>query len=271
MRVFSEQQIAQILQRAADKQAEAARAVPTTGLTLAEIEALAAESGLDVAHIRAAAAELVPASPAERSRSATHVFVERTLDAPLTDAGWDELVAELRNRFGKAGMAPYLPSNAPSGDVAAVGKNREWSHTDGLGVETRVLATERGGKGRLRLSQRVGMMNEWGDGTAVGLPLGILPALVAAKLLPGPNVLVVALVLLLFVVATWMADVVWRKKKHHQLETLSDELFAIAAAHGSLEAATSASAVPTPALSLDALGDAPDAAEASSNLSGLRT
>jgi len=269
MRVFSEQQIAQILQRAADKQAEAARAVPTTGLTLAEIEALAAESGLDVAHIRAAAAEIAPASPAERSRSATHIFVERTLDAPLTDAGWDELVAELRNRFGKAGMAPYLPSNAPSGDVAAVGKNREWSHTDGLGVETRVLVTDRGAQTRLRLSQRVGLMSEAGDSLMLTFTVAILPTLgLLSSLKPtGLAAAVAAVIALAIFAGIYFWDKAWRVKKQDGLVDLSTDLVALLASNST----ASASAVPTPALSLDALGDAPDAAEASSNLSGLRT
>lgn len=277
MRVFSEPEIAQILQRAADRQAEAARAVPTTGLTLGEIEALAAEAGLDVAHVRAAAAELAPVSPAERSRSATHVFVERTLEVPLTDAGWDEAVAELRNRFGKAGMAAYAPGNAPSGEVTVVGKNREWSHTDGLGVETRVLATDRGATARLRISQRVGMMSELGDGVLVGGLFGMLPALLAFNLLPGVGIAAALAVLALSIFLVWMADVAWRKKKHAQLADLSDDLAALLAANSPAESTRQAAAEPassaSPALSLDALGDAPEAERDASerNRSGSRT
>jgi hypothetical protein len=292
MRVFSEAEIGQILQRAAERQAEATQAVPHAGLTLAELEALAAESGLDAAHVRAAAAEIAPTAPAERSRSATHVFVERTLDAPLTDDGWDDVVAELRNRFGKAGMAAFSPGAAPSGDVAVVGKNREWTHTDGLGVETRVLATDRGGAARLRLSQRVGMMSEVGDALLVGVGMGFLPALLLAGLLPGPKPLVTGAVIALFVVLVWWADVAWRKAMHDRLEALSGDLAALLAAHAAEPAAALtaekspaldaspnavAPAAPTPMpaapLSLDALGEAPEAVPSSPqrNLSGSRT
>lgn len=268
MRVFSEAEIAQILQRAADRQAEARQIAPDAGLTLEELEALAAEAGLDVAHVRAAAAEIAPASRAERSRSATHVFVERTVETPLTDAGWDEVVGELRNRFGKAGIAAFTSGAAPAGDVAVSGRAREWSHTDGLGVETRVFVTERGSATRLRLSQRVGVMGQTAEAILYGLPLGLLGGLVAMKMLPGPNVLLMLVTVVLAVAAVLKLDGLWRTKMHGRLEGLSGDLAGILSAHGVPEAASARAAQATaavpetparPRLSLDGLGDAPDA------------
>lgn len=260
MRVFTEPEIAQILRRAAERQASTPAASSAQGLTLVEIEALAAESGLDVAHVRAAAAEMAPASPAVRSRSASHVFVDRTLALPFSEDGWGEVVAELQNRFGASGMAAFSPGTLPSGALQTYGRNREWSHTDGLGVETRVLVTDRGDTTRLRLSQRVGLMSEMGDSLILAFAAAILPALgLLSSLTPtGLAAVAAALVAVALFVGIYFWDKAWRVKKQDGLVDLSTDLVERLAAYAPASAEQAVPATATPALSLDALGEAPE-------------
>ncbi len=241
-------------------------AAPEVGLTLDDLERIAAETGLDAAHLRAAAAEVDAAGGAveRRSRSTSHLFVERWLPGGLTDDAWDDLVSDLQNRFGKSGAAAFLPVNGVAGRVEQVGRNREWVHTDGLGVETRVMASDRGDRTRLRLSQRVGLGNEVTDGSVVGLSFGVLAGLVTSAILGLDGVWIAAMIALMAVaigVATYAFDVRWRRRKHDDLDALAGHLadVSLAAFAARTDSAAPAS-LPTaarPALDLDALPEAP--------------
>ncbi len=271
MRVYSEQEVSQILERAAERQSKTQTASPDVGLTLDDLERIAADTGLDVAHLRAAAAEVDAAGGAveRRSRSASHLFVERWLPGGLTDDGWDDLVSELQNRFGKSGAAAYLPVNGPAGRIETVGRNREWVHTDALGVETRVMASDRGDRTRLRVSQRVGLGNEVTDGSVVGLSFGMIAGLVTSGVLGLDGVWIAAMTALIAVavgVATYAFDVRWRRRKHDDLDALTAHLadIALAAAPVATMATVATSTAdttvaPRPALDLDALPEAPAA------------
>ncbi len=106
MRVYSEQEVSQIIERATERQARQ-RPAPETGLTLDDLERIGAEVGIDAASLRAAAAEVDAAGGAtqRRSRSAAHLYVERWVPGAAHRGAWDDIVAELQNRFGKAGLA----------------------------------------------------------------------------------------------------------------------------------------------------------------------
>lgn len=266
MRVYSEQEVSQILERAAERQSRANAATPDIGLTLDDLERIAAETGLDAAHLRAAAAEVDAAGGVvqRRSRSASHLFVERWIAAPLTDEAWDDVLSDLQNRFGKSGLGSVLPVHTAAGRVESVGRNREWVHIDGLGVETRVMASARGDRTRLRLSQRVGLGNEVTDGTIVGVSAGVLAGLVSAALLGMSGVWTAATVALMVVAVgllTYAFDVRWRRRKHDDLDALIDRLADTVHA-STAHTSTATVAVPTaaarPALSLDALDAAPE-------------
>jgi hypothetical protein len=256
MRVYSEQEVSQILERAAERQARAP--TPPVGLTLDDLERLGAEVGLDAAHLRAAAAEVDAGGGAaqRRSRSAAHLYVERWVPGALTEGTWEDLVAELQNRFGKSGTA---------GQIQQVGRNREWSHTDGLGVETRVLVSDRGDRVRLRLSQRVGLGTSLTDAAFVGILLGWLPGAALAALLGTGGVTKGALALtsvVLIGVVTFVLDRLWRNRMHDRLDALADALADLAGpplAAPAVPVQTPIAEPPAPALRLDEPEPLPDA------------
>ena len=270
MRTYSEREIASIIERAAERQAEADRSEGAPGLTLDEIERLGAEAGIDPAHLRAAAQEVGARGrtvSGDAGMTRTHVHVERWVDGPLTDEAWEDTVAELRQRFGAEMMAMFgMPSPA---SVQQVGQSHEWSHTSGLGIQTRVTVSPRGDRTRLRITQLVGLSSTRVEGIGYGLLLAFFlggPAgggLAAWLGAPGSVALVSALLGVLLVAAVAIPLVTkldrdWRQKKLRNLGTLADDLAPILAAPR--EASLEGAAVPVGGrLDLDALGDAPDA------------
>jgi hypothetical protein len=123
MRRYSQDEIQAIFRRAAERQQAAAHPEERAGLTLPELEAIGAESGLDPAHVAAAARDLerIGGPPAPRSLlerlygTDTRLTVERTLPGAMDEAAWTDAVKALRAAFDAKGTAD------------AVGTLREWS------------------------------------------------------------------------------------------------------------------------------------------------
>lgn len=172
-RRYNEKELATILRRAAEAQAEGSvQANDNAGFTQAEIERLAAEVGIDAKHI-AGAVESLGNNPEHvgllKQSTRTRPVLERTIDGTLDDFAWEEVVAELRLVYGSAGT------------VSEVGSSREWA--GGTEFTTAHLsATPRNGKTRLRLTLHqegpviIGclltvMASVFGS-MAVGIPLG---------------------------------------------------------------------------------------------------
>jgi hypothetical protein len=181
-RLYSDTEIAALLARAAERQQAAPADGPTSGLTLDEIERLAAEAGLDPAHVRAAASELdtrVPVPMASAGRR-TH---ERWIDVPFSDVAWEEAVTALRARHPGTNWAQYtaMGTLAPGGDLSRVGAAHEWRHTAWTGATTTLTASPRGERTRLRLVSADEV--QWGDRATAAIyafSMGVLPALAAA-------------------------------------------------------------------------------------------
>ena len=122
-RHYAQDEIQAIFRRAAERQQAAAHPEERAGLTLPELEAIGAESGLDPAHVAAAARDLerIGGPPAPRSLlerlygTNVRLTVERTLPGAMDDAAWAEAVKALRSAFDAKGTAD------------AVGTLREWS------------------------------------------------------------------------------------------------------------------------------------------------
>ena len=256
-RTFSEREVAQIIERAVDRQAEAYREVAETGLTLEEIERVGRDVGIDPRHLRAAAAEVAAgaAGGGGLSQTNTHVVVERWLDGPLSLTAWEEMVGTLRERFGlNAGYG-----HSPGGVVSQVGNTYEWSHTSTVGVQTRVAVSARGERTRLRLSQLVGIARPeveapiWG--AVLTLILGLLPAL---ALFRGDTAMIIAVTTAAFVllsVAVFAGDRAWRAKKLRRLDALADEIGRGLTASEPTVTASEPAALGDKRLDLDALPD----------------
>ncbi len=119
-RRYSEAELHAIFERAAKRQEEAHRAEAASRgqLTLAELQEIGAASGIDPAHIAAAARDLTIDPPKD-----VHTFlgapteVERTrvLPGTVSDTAWAQMVAEVRRTFDD------------DGSIGQIGQMREWT------------------------------------------------------------------------------------------------------------------------------------------------
>ena len=240
MRTYSEQEVADIIARAAERQAASTRAPTREGLTLDEIERLGSEAGLDPDDLRAAAAEVDAGGRTlarQSSQTRTHVVVERWIDAPLTEAGWVDAVAEMQDAFG-ADLGAAMGMSA--GGQQQIGRAFEWTHTSGLGVHTKVVASPRGERTKLRLTQLVGMASPRAEGLGYGAVVGVLAAVGAlvavgqtdASFLTAMLVLVATFAVVTAIAApvTTALDRRWRSKKLDALGALADRIAPVLAA-----------------------------------------
>ncbi|HEX8386803.1 MAG TPA: hypothetical protein VF576_11500 [Rubricoccaceae bacterium] len=262
MRTYSEREVADIIERAAERQAAAPRPDDRVGLTLDEIERIGAEAGLDPAALRAAAAEVDAAGHTlarQASQPRTQVVVERWIDGPLTPEGWEDAVVELQGTIGPD-MSAMMGMAAPQ--QQQVGRAYEWTHTSGLGVRTTVLASPRGGRTRLRITQLVGLSSPAVEGAVYGASIGVLVGLVAlfSAIAAGASGALVGLVAFAaFALATAASvpvvthlDRRWRAGKLQKLGDLADRLAPILVPVEARDKAEAPS-VPTP----DAQTDGP--------------
>lgn len=148
---FTEAQARAIFEEAARRQA-ARQTADAPGLTLAELQAVAREAGLDPDLVAAAAAHIAiePPEPAKRYPFwdlPDELRVERVIPGEVPDALWETMVAELRRTFGQAGRA------------GQVGRVREWatevasSSGSNLHAPVRVEVRPEDGQTRIVLSQ----------------------------------------------------------------------------------------------------------------------
>ena len=275
-RVFSEEEVKAIIRRASARQEEEAERQEARhhGLTLADLEALGTEVGLDPKHLRAAADEVQTGrrtAAQSDTQTATHVVVERRLDRPFTLEAWEDTVVLLRQRFGVAQGMWYGGSG--EGRVEHIGRAHEWVHMSQLGVETRISASDRDGQTRLILSQRVGQASPKVEGTAfgafLGLIVGVLGGVPIAGALDSYGAFFLAFLVILLVTTLVAGPVItridqrWRDKKQRKLKDLAadiEQVFEAAAppateATPQVEAPTPAEPAPVsaPRIDLDAL------------------
>lgn len=243
---YTDQDIAAILRRAAELQASAERTADLRpGLTLKELEDVAAEAGLDPRFVRQAATER---SGSQRSalrktpnKNNTHIFAERHVAGTMEEDNWEDTVLELRHRFDTDLGAMMIGSTSYGRSITeSFGRSREWRHTSLSGVETRIVVRPREEAVDIRLSQRVGLGSPDAEGAMYGLIPAILLGLVgmawASSVGVGLGVFVLAWVLGFYVVRH--LDLSWRAKKHAELEELADTVarFAVVPADAPSEA-----------------------------------
>ena len=272
MRTYSEQEVSAIIARAVERQQDADAGANETGLTLDEIERVGRESGIDPAHLRAAAAEVDAVGRTLAKQTAatrTEVVVERWIDAPFRIEAWEDVVAHLREAHGAAMGAAFGSSAGET--VRQVGSSYEWAHTDGLGVRTRVTVSPRDGRTRLRMTQLVGLSSSRTEGVVYGggiaavlaVLVGGLASVVAEGVLNPAWAAALAFAVLWAVAAPTVStlDRRWRAKKLHRLDALADDLAPLFRRETAAEPA--AETVRPLRLDLDALDPAPlaDAAE----------
>ena len=173
-RTYTEEEVAAIFARSAERQRSGAVRDLSTGLTLAEVEQAGREAGLDPASIRAAATEL---DTGYRYPTRSKIAVaERWIEGPATTGAWEDLVASLRHQFG-------TNTSWWSKDTASLGEAQEWMHTAASGVSTTVTLSPREDRTLLRVVQEtVGLENERRMGWLIAAFLALIPAMLAGGL-----------------------------------------------------------------------------------------
>lgn len=287
-RAYTEREIAALLARAAELQQAAPDAPHGPTLSLAEVERIAAEAGLEPAHVRAAAREMGAGVPVPTSTPGRRTL-ERWLDVPFSDVAWEEAVTTLRARHPGTNWAQYTAgSYAPGGDLSRVGAAHEWRHVAWTGATTTLTASPRGERTRLRLV--TGDSVHWSDRATAAFYAftpGLLLALAAAALANQATgsgwaavlAFVTSFVAALALVAVLGAPAVGRSRQA-RIERAAETLDAVAAAfeHAAPYATASRETTPVPAdesaarLDLDALGDSlPRDSGAPATADGRRT
>lgn len=248
-RTYSEQEIRDILGQAAERQEAARRAAEgaRSGLTLEELQAVAAEAGIAPEFVAAAAMNRRPPAAEEQRILGVPATARRSRLIPggVSDAAWAAFVREARDHFKRRGIAEEL------GDV------REWVGTYG---------GESGGSYAVHLTvqpegdgTRVTLAQDYKEALTVGVALPAILALIGVVgLLMGdrPDGGIVGAWLVALGLAVMAAIGLWGRvqvpRQERRFEAFLDrlELLAQQAPEG---ASTGAEGRAAPALDLDAL------------------
>jgi hypothetical protein len=178
-RRFDDQEVSRILERAAELQhREPLAPLESSGMTLAELEQVASEAGIDPQHVRNAAAALERDAPTP-GLSGTGLLgaplrleFERTVDGEITPGAYEELAETIHSTL-----------SAP-GHVSTLGKSFEW-HSANPQRGLRVTIIPRAGRTVIRIEERfgnllgalmggiVGGVGGGGGGAAIGVIGGV--------------------------------------------------------------------------------------------------
>ena len=258
-RRFSEREIREVFERAAAQQQAAER--EPDGLTLAEMQEIAASSGIDPQYV-ARAAEAVALGEPEQGRTTwgpvpTGVYRTEMLPGPPTDALWASVLSDARHTF------------AAEGKTRTDGALREWRNGN-----LRVTLEPAGTGSRLSLRTRK-------DSAAAGVAnMGvlILIGLIATAIsVVGYGDMSAAMGWMGMVfggtaggLGMWVGQRGWAATRETQMEEVAARARTRSAEAAPVAAPLPASPVEAPRLDLDALGDAPEA-EAARRARGQRS
>jgi len=178
-RRFNEKEVAAIIKRASELQeVESTAGESSTGMSLAELEQIAREAGLDPALVRRAASDLdtrvTDQQPSAFFGAPTDLVLERTIDGEVPTEEYEALVLEIQRELGGVGAASGL------------GRTLVWTMTthDHRRAATRtvqVTVTPRNGRTTIRIEEPLrplagglfgGVIGGVGAGTG-GIVMGI--------------------------------------------------------------------------------------------------
>lgn len=198
-RRYTEEETALVLKRAAELAAHSPSSSEARGMTLAEIEQVGREAGIDKALVRRAAKELQrPIQTGSHSAflgGPTMIRIERIIEGEVPERVYEFLVEEIRAQLGEMGNASTL------------GRSLAWTTGPVMQGSTstravNVSVTPRNGQTTLRVEEKLSLLaGQWFGGILGGLGGGgvILPVL--------PPLLVGMPWLLALSVPLWMGGV----------------------------------------------------------------
>ncbi|MDX1741165.1 MAG: hypothetical protein R3178_07720, partial [Rhodothermales bacterium] len=141
-KLYSEQEVASILRRSARLQRES-EATETSGLTLAELKHIAAEVGIDPAHVEAASRD-IRSGAREDGEAARSLFLPLTSEdsyvvrGEIGDGQWEDVADDIRSLYGGFGT------------VGQVGSQLNWTHTRFPEPSIQVSVASRSGRTKVR-------------------------------------------------------------------------------------------------------------------------
>lgn len=219
---YSEQQVSEILRRAA--QLERGRSVTTAQLSIAEVEQIARESGLDPSLVRLAARSL---EESEQGKSAgarligapLRRTIERVVDGELGTQHHENLLADLRSAVPGSMRRPV--------QISSIGRALSVSGMSG-GTRVELTITPRDGKTLLRIQVSAGPLAGGFFGGLMGGLGGFLPPVLAAAQsgglgAPGTAVLAGGMLGGIFALARGLFS--WRAgSSYRRFEQVADQL-----------------------------------------------
>jgi len=151
-RRFNEKEVALIIKRASELQQSEATPESNTGMSLAELEQVAREAGLDPELVRRAAVDLdtrVTDQPPNKFLGAPSVLrLERTIDGEVPAEEYEPMVLEMQRLLGGASTASTLGRTL---QFSLTGRNQ--GHATGR--EVQVTITPRNGRTTIRVEERL--------------------------------------------------------------------------------------------------------------------
>ncbi len=172
-RLFSEKDVSRVLKRATELQeaeGPAAGAADVAGLSLEDLQQIAAEVGIDPHHLAAAVAELDQEDgTADRFHwlgAPTSLELDRVFEGEVSEDQWEKMVEEIRESFGLVGSTGH------------VGRSYEWTH-ESSEQQAHVRVTSSGGQTRVHLAAR------YDYGARITFITSTMLALLSASILAG--------------------------------------------------------------------------------------
>ena len=151
-RRFNEKEVALIIKRASELQTETT-AESNTGMSLAELEQVAREAGLDPELVRRAAADLdtrvTDQTPNRFLGAPTVLRLERTIDGEVPADEYEPMVLEMQRVLGGVGTASTLGRTL---QFSMTGRHAH--HATGRDVQ--VTVTPRNGRTTIRIEETLG-------------------------------------------------------------------------------------------------------------------
>jgi hypothetical protein len=182
-RRFNEKEVALIIKRASELQQNEATPESITGMSLAELEQVAREAGLDPELVRRAASDLdtrvTDQTPNRFLGAPTVLRLERTIDGEVPTDEYEQLVLEIQGRLGEVGSASTI-GRSLQWTVQSAARRRASTRT------VQVTISPRNGRTTIRIEERLGglaggvfggLMGGVGGGTtgiSAGIGMGVL-------------------------------------------------------------------------------------------------
>jgi hypothetical protein len=178
-RRYGDKEVGLILKRAAElQQREPTSAAEGGGLSLVELEEIAAEAGIDARYLRRAAVEVEAGGAALHSGTASRflgaplaIQLERTLTGNFPEDRFEQLVPDIQHAAEGHGHA------------SALGRTLTWQSSSPQGERSLQVTLATGdGRTRIRIEERLGnlagglfggIMGGGGGGVGLGVGLGV--------------------------------------------------------------------------------------------------